>query len=319
MHRLTTFAARDLSMADSQPSASPETGTSPPPSSSPPSPHPALDDDGIVALDLPCVECKYNLRSRGAADACPECGTPVARTLKEQPLHLRFSDAQWLMLMRVGAIITGLVYVLGLVPVSCFWLQAGFAKIGIDDWPLLSMVTHWDRTNIRLLGVALAFPSAVGIFLLTRSEPNSPQLKLTRMTRPIARWLRIAGLCFSLWWLASLLVWGTTNMPAPEVQMQAVELRQFGKLAGWFATLALAGYIYSLLRRTDEPMFLILVMLPPALRLMNELIDVIGIARRIDWLNQLPIAATSQLILIYIMISFANRLRRAAAREAEPA
>lgn len=36
-----------------------------------------LDADGRIDRDLPCLECRYNLRMRTLADACPECGMAV--------------------------------------------------------------------------------------------------------------------------------------------------------------------------------------------------------------------------------------------------
>lgn len=34
-----------------------------------------------IAGPMPCVQCHYDLRNLGAEQPCPECGTPVARTL----------------------------------------------------------------------------------------------------------------------------------------------------------------------------------------------------------------------------------------------
>ncbi len=38
---------------------------------------PLLDDQGIVAVDLECVKCGYNLRSMSHDGRCPECAAPV--------------------------------------------------------------------------------------------------------------------------------------------------------------------------------------------------------------------------------------------------
>src|SRR5687768_4467917 len=39
----------------------------------------------IIAYDLPCRRCRYNLRTQPTDGRCPECGTRVAVTLGERP------------------------------------------------------------------------------------------------------------------------------------------------------------------------------------------------------------------------------------------
>src|SRR5690349_17335013 len=33
--------------------------------------------DGAIAMDVPCVKCRYNLRGLPPSTNCPECGTPA--------------------------------------------------------------------------------------------------------------------------------------------------------------------------------------------------------------------------------------------------
>src|SRR4051812_2857525 len=40
-----------------------------------------------ITTDLLCVGCQYNLRTRTASDACPECGLPIAQTLTHRKEH----------------------------------------------------------------------------------------------------------------------------------------------------------------------------------------------------------------------------------------
>lgn len=51
-----------------------------------------LDADGRVFVDLACVNCGYNLRTLAESGACPECGSPVAKSVG---YHLR-QPVRWL-------------------------------------------------------------------------------------------------------------------------------------------------------------------------------------------------------------------------------
>ncbi len=45
-----------------------------------PTPHTILDPAGHVAVNLACVNCRYNLRTQPVDGKCPECGHPVTET-----------------------------------------------------------------------------------------------------------------------------------------------------------------------------------------------------------------------------------------------
>lgn len=44
-----------------------------------------ISETGTVSDDLHCVSCRYNLRALKLTGRCPECGKPVAATLKPAP------------------------------------------------------------------------------------------------------------------------------------------------------------------------------------------------------------------------------------------
>lgn len=73
----------------------------------PTSPTPPDDAAGarpVVATpideDTACARCGYNLRGLRADGLCPECATPIARSL--QAKRLRFADPDWLDKLRLG-------------------------------------------------------------------------------------------------------------------------------------------------------------------------------------------------------------------------
>jgi hypothetical protein len=63
----------------------------------------------VVAADVPCRKCQYNLRGLSADGKCPECGAAVRLSIKG-PL-IRYSDPAWVDTLRRGisCIIFGLV------------------------------------------------------------------------------------------------------------------------------------------------------------------------------------------------------------------
>lgn len=55
---------------------------------------------GIVDADRPCLRCGYNLRNLAVEGVCPECGAPVARSLRGNLLE--FSDRAYVADLRRG-------------------------------------------------------------------------------------------------------------------------------------------------------------------------------------------------------------------------
>jgi hypothetical protein len=55
---------------------------------------------GMVAADVPCVVCQYNLRTISLGAHCPECGTAVTASLRRGELH--HADVGWLRITRNG-------------------------------------------------------------------------------------------------------------------------------------------------------------------------------------------------------------------------
>src|SRR5688500_6889706 len=60
-----------------------------------------VDASGVVAADVPCRRCSYNVRGLSVYGRCPECGTPVGVSVHGD--LLRFSDPRWLQRLAQGA------------------------------------------------------------------------------------------------------------------------------------------------------------------------------------------------------------------------
>ncbi len=84
---------------------------------------PGLDEQGRVAADVACRRCGYNLRGLPAARACPECRTPVERSLRSD--LLANSDPAWVRRIASGVLVlqfsAGAVWALSAWQV-CAWL-----------------------------------------------------------------------------------------------------------------------------------------------------------------------------------------------------
>ncbi|MCC7409816.1 MAG: hypothetical protein IT442_17250 [Phycisphaeraceae bacterium] len=149
-----------------------------------------LDPQGRLDADIACVHCGYNLRAADPAANCPECGTPLDRSLR--PDILLLADPTWLkrVLSGLGWVRWGVFGIVSLSTFNLIWLLLRRATYDrdftLDVWvnALLTM------TNLILL---------VGWF---RATTNSP-LKSSRPPDPPSRWAtRIAAAVGSAWMLA---------------------------------------------------------------------------------------------------------------------
>ncbi|MFW6038854.1 MAG: hypothetical protein ACOC9P_00065, partial [bacterium] len=122
--------------------------------------HPlSLDATGHLEDDLPCIRCGYDLRGLTADTSCPECGAPVAWSLR----HAKpcFADPRWLnrvywglLLMVLGAACQLIPFCAGRAagrlllvrpePCLCHCVAAGLSVLGI--W-LVTAPRHDDPTG----------------------------------------------------------------------------------------------------------------------------------------------------------------------------
>jgi hypothetical protein len=111
--------------------------------------------DAEISEDVPCVHCGYNLRGLTRDNFCPECGTPIARSIFGN--QLRYADPQWLERLCFG---TSLKLWNILIVILVVVGDAVIAAVGLP--PSLRMV-------LGLIGSALGLWAA---FLITTPEPR---------------------------------------------------------------------------------------------------------------------------------------------------
>lgn len=114
--------------------------------------------------DRPCLACGYNLRGLSTSGACPECGTPVERSLRGNLLV--YSSPEYVASLHRGVfliqagIITQIVLWCALVGLF-FASQAGLTGVGEQALELLG----------SLLGLAATIASVIGWWLLSAPDP----------------------------------------------------------------------------------------------------------------------------------------------------
>jgi hypothetical protein len=149
---------------------------------------PSADSD-VISSDWKCVRCGYNLRGLSRTGRCPECNTPIPRSLRER--YLGDNTAEWLRNVRDGAIVLSVCYAVEI-------LRDGFLDIGAFFAISSGIRRGADSTGAHLTLYAI---ECIGVRLLVRPEPRS----LDRRSVMLAVWARrlyligfLASACYRL-------------------------------------------------------------------------------------------------------------------------
>lgn len=150
-------------------------------------------------VSIACVVCGYDLRGSARDGHCPECGTPVERSLHGD--WLRYADQQWVRAVHRGlswtwrgvaaaliSIIAMLVFVIGLAVLGSLSLT-----------PLPTWFEGAFIVMVSILWLAGGASLALGLWLLSTPEPRTAD---TEPLRPVMlRTLSIAILPVIVLWL----------------------------------------------------------------------------------------------------------------------
>src|SRR3954468_3756176 len=115
-------------------------------------------DAPIIAYDLPCRRCRYNLRTLATDGRCPECGTRVAVTLGLEPTLAPLLDTP----ARRRRLALG-----------CFGLAASFPLFALANWIVRTFFhsagIFWKVDPPYLLGpVSLVFTGSIAVLCLAQ-------------------------------------------------------------------------------------------------------------------------------------------------------
>jgi len=137
----------------------------------------------VVAGDLNCRRCGYNLRGLAYAGRCPECNTPVE--VSAQSDALRFGDPIWL-----GRLCTGAQIVM-----ANRLLYIAWSVLRLTTSSLLRAYWPFDFFNIILHGLALT-----GWWLLTSPDPGGLGEATYGRSREFSRVASLVSMGIALIW-----------------------------------------------------------------------------------------------------------------------
>ncbi len=145
-------------------------------SSMPSAASPVGETSPTLTADLICARCGYNLRGLPADGRCPECFTPVARSVHGN--LLRFADPAWVDTLRRGTLIWLWSMLVALVAYGGGAVLAGFAGPGVIK---------------NILSVIAAAVTLWAIILVTAPEPMIAAEDDPVTLRRFARWAAIVS------------------------------------------------------------------------------------------------------------------------------
>jgi hypothetical protein len=205
-----------------------------------PEPEPESDRGGaaqtVTDPTARCIRCGYALRGLDSSGACPECGTPVERSISEDLIV--HADPQWRKGLMMGLTLLGLGPLITLVAILVA-IGAMISSGLIARWLLLFGGAVW---LVALGGLLMA---AVGGFLATAPELRDADRVRADDPRVIARWGLPAAVGLLVAVTAVTAAGGLGGLPAVQVigivvQAAAVGLagmalaalhRRFGEIA----------------------------------------------------------------------------------------
>ncbi len=141
-----------------------------------------LDEAGLIAEDLPCRHCGYNLRTLSPAVQCPECGTSVGRSVHGD--YLRYADPAWVRGLATGAMLLLVAIVLQVLLAGVI---TGLVMIQ-DRFPKWTIV----------LDIAINFMGGIGFWLMTAADPGSTEILGRQSLRKTARIFLILWFCLAM-------------------------------------------------------------------------------------------------------------------------
>lgn len=180
----------------------------------------------LVEQDLPCLVCGYNLRALPVLGNCPECGSPVLRSIRGD--LLRYANETWVKRVQLGlrlvhwsllVLVASLVFTfLGMLLNSLFESRGGegmlsfgamtiAAGIVLIGWPVATMVGWWlattkDPADAETLGMERIALRITGILVLpVFALWVNPHVFVAPAAWMDAAIEAVTLLCFALVWL----------------------------------------------------------------------------------------------------------------------
>ncbi|MEO0474567.1 MAG: hypothetical protein AAF085_01170 [Planctomycetota bacterium] len=150
------------------------------------------EPEQAIDFDLHCVRCDYNLRGTLGSGRCPECGEPVASTLRPDLLHMSRPD--WLDRLRKGMnwLVTAIVMNIAMIPIG---MVIGFASVASNPMAPGNALPMTAMIILGGLGFVVSITYGVGVWFVTTPESDVFDDKTSRS---IARWLILPAMLISV-------------------------------------------------------------------------------------------------------------------------
>lgn len=140
----------------------------------------AMTAEAMLSRDVPCLQCSYNLRGLDAGGVCPECRTPISRSLGTDA-RLAWSSPEYLAKVQRGlflvvAGIFGQVLVMVLLMFGGLMFMAASRSSGPRG--VGAATPPWYFAASGLLSAALGLVVLLGWWLVSEPDPrfaNSPR------------------------------------------------------------------------------------------------------------------------------------------------
>ncbi len=152
----------------------------------PPSVEPARA--ASLTTDVPCVQCGYNLRGLPEGGRCPECGTPIARSLRGNLLST--ADPAWLERVYRGQAV---------VCAGCLALMAHFVFYNVSGsggslgtWVIVHTLGASSVVDAVLEGVLSAAAPLLLLLGAFSTTSLDPRLSLTEQPIALRRFVRLS-------------------------------------------------------------------------------------------------------------------------------
>ncbi len=120
--------------------------------------------EGPIYHDLNCKHCGYNLRGLNVDRVCPECGTPVGKSVLGD--QLRFSDPSWVRNIAKGVNVILWSVVAGIL-LGVFSVVVSMVVLGSSGGASTGLMTVFE-----MLTALPALIYVVGVWLITEPEPS---------------------------------------------------------------------------------------------------------------------------------------------------
>jgi hypothetical protein len=139
-----------------------------------------LDDRGCIAQDLVCRSCGYALRGLPMSGACPECGTPVGKSIYGD--LLQFSDPKWVERIALGVNILAIAFIVSIAGgVLVGAVTIGIA-VAVGGNPIVFIIP------LMLFMLLVGAANVIGYWLATTRDPGTDESANPFTARAIARW-----------------------------------------------------------------------------------------------------------------------------------